>query len=122
MEEALCEKAEHVLLTYKVNLDLDIAYLRCGVSGEERKLLEEDEVFRHRVQIIDTDIHEDLIAKLRDLAEDAESESVRLQATRDLGKMFYPKRFERDKLEVQLNTNEVVIYLPEKDGQGDSLD
>jgi len=119
MEEALCEKGEHVLITYKVNLDLDIAYLRCGVSGEERKLLEEDEIFRHRVQIIDTDIHEDLIAKMRDLADNAESESVRLQATRDLGKMFYSKRFEKDKLEVQLNTNEVVIYLPEKDKDGD---
>ena len=118
MEEALCEKAEYVLITYKIGLDLEIAYLRCGVSEEERELLEEDETFRHRVRIIDTDIHEDLIAKLRDLAEDADSESVRLQATRDLGKIFYPKRF-REQLTVELKTNNVIIYLPEKDKDGD---
>lgn len=109
------ELQELVLGSYAKHLDIDIAFLKHAVSDEDREVIEADEVFRHRIALIDADLQEELISDLLDLKRSSLSDSVRLNAIRDLGQLFYAKRFKETKQPI-LAANSIMIYLPEKDG------
>jgi len=112
------ELQELILQSYSNSLDLDIAFLKHGVTDEEKEALEQDEVFSHRLALIDADFHEEIVKDLRELKDMTDSDSVKLNAIRDLGQLFYPKRFKEINT-VPVNLQGGVIVLPSKETDGD---
>ena len=86
------EKAEIAYEAYKGCLDLEIAYLRAGLSDIERTLIENDVDFKARIQLVVYDEQERLITNLRDLSH-SYNENIKLTATLKLGSMMYSERF-----------------------------
>ena len=94
----LHEKIEVLYESYTRTLDFEIACLRAGISEEERELVDADEMLQIRIALYDADQREELITNMRDLSR-SNNESIKLNATRELGKMIYKERFNTDKKE-----------------------
>ena len=109
----LAEKKELAYNYYQENLDVDISLLRAGVTSEERDLILDDEDFRYRLLLVDAQVQEQIIVNLRELSQSSQ-DSVRLSATRDLGKLFYKKRFTTDLFEEDENSRPTSIVLAGK--------
>jgi hypothetical protein len=108
-------KLELVYRAYERSLDLDIALMVVDLSDEERETLNKDNSLLVRIAIYDAHQREDLIDRLRNLISEAESESVRLAAIKELGRTLYPKRFNDKSREEDSRGSErdrVVVYLP----------
>ena len=91
---SLEEKMEMVYQSYLRNLDLELALGKptLGLSEEEKEAIRDDEYFRARVEFVDSELQEELILNLRNLAK-SENENIQLKSTLELGKMVYKKRF-----------------------------
>lgn len=92
-DKTYAEKQELAYRAYERVLDLEVA-LRCvpGLTAEDREQLAQDAELLARCDLCDAMFKEDLVHGLRDLR-GSESEGIKLQAIKELGKMFYPKRF-----------------------------
>lgn len=99
-----CEKLEQVFAAYEKTFDLEVALDLTPLTNEERAKLETDELLAARILIFDAKVKQNLVGKLKNLIDHAESESVQLAALKEFGRTFYPKRFE-DKLKGDLNLN-----------------
>lgn len=111
MKRYLAEKAELVIQAYEKHLDLKVAFIRQGVNDEEQDILMSDEVFVHRIAIIDASLYEDLVQELRDLAFTAKNEGVKLSAIKDLGKMLSLDRFSTDKKDATSDIPKTVVLV-----------
>jgi len=94
------EKKELVYQAYTKSLDIDIAFLKIGLSEDDKEKVLNDICFNRRIEIFDAEYQESLITGLNTLRKTAENEGVRLRALEALGEMFYKKRF-KDKVNVQ---------------------
>lgn len=94
-EEALTTKKEYIVQAYQLSFDKEMAYLKCGVTEEEAKVLNEDKEFQDRLLYFLIQEREEILADLKDLAK-SDKEEVRLKATLARGKMFYAARFDED--------------------------
>ncbi len=92
----LHEKIEVLFDSYTRTLDMEISYLRAGLSEEECELVEADEILKIRIALYDAEIREQLIQNMRDLSQSG-NESIKLNATTELGKMIYKERFNNDR-------------------------
>ena len=92
-KQARAEAIELIYSAYKDCLDLDVAFTVSGIEEEDRIILEQDKVLLARTAVWDARVKQDLIIRLRTMITDAQSEAVRLQALKELGKTFYSKRF-----------------------------
>ena len=92
-KQARAEAIELIYNTYKDCLDLAVAFTVSGIEEEDRIILEQDKVLLARIAVWDARVKQDLIIRLRAMITDAQSEAVRLQALKELGKTFYSKRF-----------------------------
>lgn len=97
MDEATyMHKLEMVYRAFELSLDLDIAFTVVELTSDERTRLEKDNVLNARVILCIAREREAMVRGLRELAYNAESESARLSALKELGKTLYPKRFKDD--------------------------
>jgi hypothetical protein len=87
------DKVELVFREYEKSLDLDIALCVVPLSAAERERIIVDPDLAARIDLCDARVREDLIADLRYLSKNADSEGVRLTALKELGRTLYPKRF-----------------------------
>ena len=94
------EKKELVYQAYTKSLDMDIAFLKIGLSKDDKEKVLNDTCFNRRIEIFDAEYQESLITGLNTLRKSAENEGVKLRALEALGEMFYKKRF-KDKVNVQ---------------------
>ena len=90
------EKAEIAYTAYEACLDLDIAYMRAGLTDIEITLIENDVDFLARVRLVIFDEQERLVTNLRELSH-SYNENIKLTATLKLGSMFYAERFKEPK-------------------------
>jgi hypothetical protein len=88
------EKVELVFNSYLESQDLEIAFLKNGISEEDQEEILCNKDFKQRIKIYDCMIQEELIQDLRHLAKFASTESVKFSAIKELGKIFYKKKFE----------------------------
>jgi hypothetical protein len=116
----LSEKKELVFRNYQVCLDIDIAILKARLTDKEKDIILKDQEFLDRLTLVDAEVQEQLIVNLRDLSQ-SPNDSVRLSATKDLGKIFYQKRFSSDlsKLFDDENNKPACIVLVGKGEDGD---
>ncbi len=107
-------KAELAYEAYRSCLDLNIAYMRAGLTDIERVLIAKDVDFLARVQLVVFEEQERLIGNLRDLSY-SQTENIKLTATLKLGSMLYASRFEPKELPKEKETEEQkvpdVIFL-----------
>lgn len=94
------EKKELVYQAYIKSLDMDIAFLKVGLSKDDKERVLNDICFNRRVEIFDAEYQESLITDLNSLRKTAFNEGVKLRALEALGEMFYKKRF-KDKANIQ---------------------
>jgi hypothetical protein len=89
------EKRELVVAAYKKSYDLEVAMLTVVVelTLEDRTRLLADEQLQTRVVILDAALKEELIAGVHGIATTSTQDGVKLSALKDLGRMFYKKRF-----------------------------
>lgn len=92
-QEDYSERLEAVYQAYKKSLDLEIALSVVPMRPETRTRLQDDPDLHARVALHDANAKEALFGQLKDLAEGAANEGVRLQALKELGRTIYPKRF-----------------------------
>lgn len=88
----LPEKMELIFRAYSKSFDYAMSCRKVGISDEERELIDKDEAFQSRLMMLDIEVQEELIMAMRTLAR-SETESIRLRATEQLGKMLYADRF-----------------------------
>jgi hypothetical protein len=105
MEEDYAELLELVFQKYEASLDLDVALSVVPMSPEARTRLTDDPDLRARVMLCDSRVREDLMVRVRVLAQSAVSEGVKLQALKELGRTLYPKRFK------DLTTTPILVAL-----------
>jgi hypothetical protein len=96
-KQSIEEKMELVFSTYTDSLDLDIAFLKHAISRDEQKEMLNDSSFMRRIEIYDCMFQEELIVDLRNLAKTANSDAVRLSSIKELGQIFYKKKFNEKK-------------------------
>jgi len=97
------EKKELVYQAYTKSLDMDIAFLKIGLSEDDKEKVLNDICFNRRIEIFDAEYQENLITDLNNLRKtgfDEKGAGIKLHALEVLGEMFYKKRF-RDKVNVQ---------------------
>lgn len=99
-ERTYAEKLELVYQSYERVRDIEVALLRVQLTDAERIALANDKELEARMIVCDAMYKEDLIHRMEVLAS-SESEGIRLQAIKELGKMFYPKRF-RETLNIEV--------------------
>jgi hypothetical protein len=99
MESTYANKLEQVYQAFELSFDLDIAFTLVTLSKEEKESLEKDEILNARITLCIARERESLVKGLRALAYNAESESARLAAIKELGKTLYPKRFKGDSID-----------------------
>ena len=116
MTRVQLEQAELIIEAYKKHFDLEIAFLRVGVSDTDQEAILEDETFNQRILIIDSELHEEIITELKDIAMTSDNDGVRLTALRDLGKIFYAKRFKDTGPEGELRKIGYLFVAPEVEG------
>lgn len=100
----LNEQKEHVVNCYQKTYDKDIAYLKCGLTKEEIKILDNDLEFQQRLNYILAEEKEFIIGRLRTLSSSADKDSVALSAVVKLGEILYAEVFNsiKDDKETQL--------------------
>lgn len=94
-------------------MDYDVAILSAQVTDEELVEIEKDSLFKAQITLIDVQFRERLIDNLKDLANPAKTktERVRLEAIKELGRLFYTERFTQDTTEDD-GKAKIVIMLP----------
>ena len=103
------DKLELVYRAYERSMDLDIALTIVPLSEAERIKLSEDQDLAARIAVYDAKTKEDLFVDLWNLSKEADSDSVRLSALKELGKTLYPKRF-KDNTQIQPDMPRVIRY------------
>ena len=93
LESQYADTLELVYQEYEQSLDLDIAMTVVPMSQETRARLEVDQDLRARIAVCDAKVRQDLVRKIRGLADGAESEGVKFAAIKELGRTVYPRRF-----------------------------
>ena len=87
------EKKEAIVNSFKVSLDKTSAYLKTGVTQDERASLEADDAFQQRLSYFLIEEQEKLITTLKDLSGDDNKPETRLKATLELGKILWGEKF-----------------------------
>ena len=111
--DTLSEKKQKILNSYQRAMDYDVAILSAQVTDEELVEIEKDSLFKAQITLIDVQFRERLIDNLKDLANPAKTktERVRLEAIKELGRLFYTERFTQDTTEDD-GKAKLVIMLP----------
>lgn len=112
----MSEKKELVYQSYEKTLDLDLAYKKLSVSKEEQDLLNNDISFQERLAYAEASKKEVLLENLFNLANNAKTDNVRLNALLEIMRTYYPERFGNKKEQLE-DKEQIVIYLPEN-GRG----
>jgi hypothetical protein len=106
------EKKEWIVDSYKSLYDKDLAYIRCGVTEEERKILDADVSFQDRLQFTRIQKVSELVNQLDEFRNMIKPDATALKALMLLGQMVCPEKFiikeptKEDKpLEVDVNLN-----------------
>lgn len=110
----MSEKKELVYQSYEKTLDLDLAYKKLSVSKEEQDLLNNDISFQERLAYAEASKKEVLLENLFNLANNAKTDNVRLNALLEIMRTYYPERFGNKKEQLE-DKEQIVIYLPEND-------
>jgi hypothetical protein len=89
------EKCELIFQAYKKSFDLEVALVtsQVGLTPGERASLSNDVEFQARLDLADALLKETLVQNLSNIARLSAQDGVKLSANKDLGRMFYPKRF-----------------------------
>jgi len=95
-ESRYTDKLELVYQEYERSLDLDIALELVPLSEAEKMRLMEDPDLYARIVVCDARVKQDLMRRVRAIAEESDSDGVRLTALKELGRTLYPKRFKDD--------------------------
>jgi hypothetical protein len=108
------EKKELIYQSYEKTLDLDLAYKKLGISKEEQDILQNDISFQERLAYAEASKKEVLLENLFNLANNAKTDNVRLNALLEIMKTYYPERFGNKKEQLE-DKEQIVIYLPENE-------
>jgi len=87
------EKKEAIVRSFKISLDKNSAYTKCGATQGEREALEDDEGFQQRLAYFLIEEQEKLITTLKDLSGEEHKPETRLKATLELGKILWGEKF-----------------------------
>ena len=122
---SLEEKKEWIVDSYRSSFDKESAYIKCGISIEEKELLEKDLEFQDRLKFYLIEEQERIFNILKDLSNNPKPE-IALKATLAIGRMIYPNRFIEEDLKNLLNKPTEPIEFPkeplEKDHGGRVLE
>ena len=61
---SLEEKKESVIIEYTKSYDLDIAMMKCDLTTDEKKLMQNDTSFMYRISYADAIIREKIITEI----------------------------------------------------------
>ena len=107
----MVERAELVLQAFEVCYDLDVAFARAGATDDERVAIEADALFHRRVKLAEYAIREWIIKGVKDVAEGAENDGVRLSALTKLGELLYAEKFRPQSVQAPTMAPNVTIEL-----------
>ncbi len=104
----ITEKKELILRSFKEAFNKEMAYLKCGVTEEERKILDADSEFQNRLQYVLIEERERIVKKLQSLSQ-SENEQIAYKAILSLGEILYPEMFDAIKdPAVKININNLT--------------
>jgi len=103
------EKKELIFRAYEKSRDIEIAFLKVGLSERDEKRILSDKVFNQRINISDAEYQEGLIDDLETLRSSALNDGIRFGAIKLLGEMNYSKRFKEKAITVNHNVPDTII-------------
>lgn len=89
----LSEQKELVVQAYQRSLDLRVAYSACRLSKEEEEILNKDTQLQSRLDTILIQEKEGVYSSLKTIMQGGDSDTVRLKATIEIGRIIHPSRF-----------------------------
>lgn len=110
----LSEKKELIVQSYSRTFDKDMAYIKVGLTQEEKELLDQDDDFQERLQIFLIEERENIIEKFKDFM-DSDDEKISFKATNELAKVLYPDFFKEPPKEPQEFNVNIKSNSPEED-------